>query len=197
MANCYLEKPQKVTNDRIMFNKQRVEKEMENFNHISQSKRGHFNLEDLARTLDLDYNYLRKEIWKNGLLRDHAERMADFFGVYLEYLEGKTLYRNKEDFEAVERQYFEAEKRDKNALFISALEYFRRFPNINIKFVEDINREHIGDDKSEPVVGYKLTCRDSNYKTSAPIFKTIPEMEDFLQNINDVIEKIIMLHISQ
>ncbi len=191
MENSHFSKSPNITNQRITFNQQRVRNEMHNLKHLSKSKSGRFTLMDLARCLNLDYGYLKKEIWKKGLLREHAERMAALFGVRLEYLEGKSGIRTEKDLEALEHESSEHNKRAESRLFSRGLEYFKLLPNINIDFVENINV----DTEKEPINGYKITYRDKNYNESAPIYKTISEMTDFLQDMNEVIEQIIILRL--
>lgn len=190
MANSGFSESQNITNKRVRFDKERVKTEMLKLNHLSMSKRGRYNLEDLARGISLKYQYLKKEIWKNGLLREHAENMAGLFKVRLEYLEGKSNIRTEKDLEMLERDATEQNKRAENRLFSCGLEYFKTLPNISIDFVENTNT----DNESEPTIGYKITYRDKNYNESTPIYKTIPEMTVFLQNMNEVIEQIIILH---
>ena len=190
MAKSSFSESRNVTNSRVKFDKQRVKAEMLKLNHLSKSKRGRYNLEDLADYLVLNYEYLKKEIWKNGLLYEHAERIAALFGVRLEYIEGKSNIRTEKDLEMLERNATEQNKRAENRLFSCGLEYFKTLPNISIDFVENTNT----DNESEPTIGYKITYRDKNYNESSPIYKTIPEMTDFLQNMNEVIEQIIILH---
>ena len=190
MAKSSFSESQNVTDSRVKFDKQRVKTEMLKLNHLSKSKRGRFCLIDLANKLHLDYEYLKKEIWKNGLLREHAENMAGLFKVRLEYLEGKSNIRTEKDLEILERDATEQNKRAENRLFSCGLEYFKLLPNISIDFVENTNT----DNESESTIGYKITYRDKNYNESTPIYKTIPEMTDFLQNMNEIIEQIIILH---
>ncbi len=192
MLNSYFSESHYVT-----FNRERVKKEMRETNRKSQSKRGLYNLQDLARDLNLDYGYLRKEIWKKGLLREHAVKMAALFEVRLEYLEGKSGIRTEKDLEDLERESAEQDKRAENRFLSYGLEYFKLLPNINIVFVENIDNEYVTDTGNKPNIGYKITYRDKNYNESPPIYKTVSEMKDFIKNMNEIIEQIIVLHLSK
>ena len=185
MKNDYQNELHEVTVGKVMFNKKRFEDEM----RIMRDKR-HYNLEILSHEVHISYGYLRKEIWKNGLSRINAEKIADALGVRLEYLEGKSGIRTDQDLENFEREHLEHIKRAENRLLSCGLEYFQLLPNIDIKFVDNINV----DNENEPTIGYKITFRDNNYNESTPIYKTIPEMTAFLQSMNEVIEQIIKLH---
>ena len=190
MANSVFSRSQIDTNSKIVLNKQRVYAEFPKLKHRSMSKSGRYTLEDLSREINLDYDYLKKEIWKKGILREHAEAIAKILGVRLEWLEGKSGARTEDDLKALERVYEENKKRADNRLFSCGLEYFQLLPNINIQFVDNINI----DTGKEPTIGYKITYRDKNYNESTPIYKSISEMTDFLQSMNEVIENIIIIH---
>lgn len=192
MGNGYLNRSQEVTGEKVFFNKQRFDDEMQ---RMRQKKR-RYSLKTLSDDVYMSYGYIR-QIWKKGLSHESAKKIADVFGVYLDYLEGKSGIRTEKDLEELERESLERDKRAENRLFSCGLEFFQLLPNINIVFVENIDRDRVTDTENEPNIGYKITYRDKNYNESAPIYKTVSEMKDFLQNMNEIIEQIIILHASK
>ena len=110
---------------------------------------------------------------------------------------GSCGIRTEKDLEDLERESAEQDKRAENRFLSYGLEYFKLLPNINIVFVENIDNEYVTDTGNKPNIRYKITYRDKNYNESPPIYKTVSEMKDFIKNMNEIIEQIIVLHLSK
>ena len=91
------EKMERMNKDGVLLIKERVKQEMRLKDGMGSGKNKRFTLTDLADVLGLDDVYLRRIIWKERIKPEYAEKIANYFGVYLQYLAGIWNERNEDE----------------------------------------------------------------------------------------------------
>lgn len=183
MAKSDKESNRKVTKERVYFNKQRVLAEIKQLDYMSQSKRGNYNLTDLARDLHISPTTI-KHIWSRGLDLNDAENLLKLFDddVRMEYLEGRDDFRTEK--ELWDHVYAQTEKNISEG-FTNALKHYNSLRGLKIEPADNVKSS-----TGKVSRGYKITYWDKTTEKKCSIYKTDIELMDFFNKMDDTIKNL-------